>query len=111
VSTTSPRPSSRSPSASAERSARIGLPEHVARVRTYYAALRAGRPSDAWSHEMNVEWMRLLRAPPYENDYPVRPRMSDCPACDLSRKYTVAVFPGGSKHQCACGVQWLELDA
>ena len=91
--------------------ASVGLREHVARVRTYYAALRAGRPSDAWSHERNVEWLRLLREAPYENDYPVLPRMSDCPTCAVSRKYTAVVFPGGSKHQCGCGAQWLELDA
>lgn len=89
--------------------ARLGLREHVARARAYYAATRAGRPSDAWSHEMNVEWLRLLRLPPHEHDYPVLARMSLCPACDVSRKITLAVFPGGSKHKCACGAEWLEL--
>ncbi len=93
--------------------ARLGLREHVARIRAYYAALKAGRSSDAWSHKMNVEWLRLLRLAPYENHYPVRPRMSGCEDCHgMGGLFTVTVFPGGSKHQCGgCGKQWLELDS
>jgi hypothetical protein len=89
---------------------RAGLPKHADRVRAYYAAVRAGRSSDAWSHAMSIEWMRLLRVPPYENDFPVRPRMSACPTCPISRAFTTTIFPGGSKHQCACGAAWLEFD-
>jgi hypothetical protein len=90
---------------------RLRLKEHVGRMRTYYAAMRAGRPSTIWSHDMNIEWLRLLRLPPHENDYPVQPRMSPCPSCTTSRPFTMTVFPGGSKYKCAsCDAQWLELD-
>jgi hypothetical protein len=61
---------------------------------------------------MNVERLRLLRLPLHEHDYPVRRRMSPCGACEASRTFTRAVFPGGSLHECAaCGERWLELDA
>jgi hypothetical protein len=91
---------------------RRGLREHVARARQYYAALKAGRTSDAWSHAMNIEWLRLLRLPPHEDHYPVRPRMSGCEKCrGVGGLFTVTIFPGGSKSQCGgCGLQWLELD-
>jgi hypothetical protein len=60
---------------------------------------------------MNVEWLRVLRLPPHEHDYPVLPRMSDCRECPSSQKVTQMTFPGGSKHRCGgCGAQWLELE-
>lgn len=93
---------------------RLGLKHHAAHARRYYAAVRAGRaPGDgAWTHEMIVEWCRLLRLPPHETDYVVRPRMASCSACERSQSFTQTVFPGGSKHRCgACGEEWLELDS
>lgn len=94
---------------------RLGLHEHAACARAHYVRVRDDLPSPvppdpAWRHTMIVEWARTLRMPPHENDYPVRPRMSGCPACDDSRPFTTGVFPGGSKHQCGCGAVWLELD-
>ena len=94
--------------------ARLGLKNHVAHARRYYAAVRDARPPEAgeWTHEMIVEWARLLRLPPHEHDYPVRPRMAPCSTCELSQTFTQAVFPGGTKTRCgACGADWLELDA
>jgi hypothetical protein len=91
--------------------ARLGLHTHVGRMRAYFAAVRAGRPSEAWSHDLSVEWLRLLRLPPYETDYPVRDRMASCGRCETSSVFTATVFPGGSKHRCgSCGAQWLALD-
>ena len=91
---------------------RLGLKNHVARARSYYAAVRAGRSTDEWTHALNVEWCRLLRLPPHENDYLVRPRMAGCSSCAISQTFTQTVFPGGSKTRCAgCGAEWLELDA
>lgn len=58
--------------------ARLGLTKHVAKLRTYFVDVRAGRPSTAWTHEMSVEWLRLLRLPPHENDYPGRVRVGVC---------------------------------
>lgn len=92
--------------------ARLNLRQHVAKLRLHYAALRAGRPSPVWSHELSIEWLRMLRLHPHENDYVVLPRMSSCPGCPVSTKYTSGIFPGGSKHTCgACKTTWLELDA
>jgi hypothetical protein len=91
--------------------AKLGLKKHVARAREYYAAVRDGRPCDVWSRGLTVEWARMLRLPPHENDYPVRPRMSPCHGCEASRTFTAAVWPGGSLHQCdACGSRWICLD-
>jgi hypothetical protein len=89
---------------------KLGLAAHVKRLRRYYADVRAGRPSEVWTHAMSVEWLRVLRLPPYEHDYPVLPRMSICP-CPTPQKLTQMVFPGGAKLRCAgCGAQWLELE-
>lgn len=90
---------------------RLGLTSHVGHLREYWAALKAGRPSKVWSRELSIEWLRILRLPPHESDYPVLPRMADCPGCAISQKFTSAVFPGGAKFKCgACKTQWLELD-
>jgi hypothetical protein len=90
--------------------AELGLDRHVAQARRYYAALRAGREpaKDGWTHEMIVEWARLLRLPGHDV-YPVHPRMHRC--CERPKTFTSATFPGGSRHHCeACGATWLELD-
>jgi hypothetical protein len=90
---------------------RLGLTDHVARLRQHYAALRAGKASTIWSHDLSIEWLRMLRLAPHADDYRVLPRMSDCPGCEEHRQYTTGVFPGGSKHTCgACKATWLELD-
>lgn len=89
---------------------RLGLQEHVTRLRQHYWNVRAGRESSAWNHDLSIEWLRLLRLPPHENDYPVRPRMSQCGKCHGGSHYTVTVFPDGSLHACGvCGARWLEL--
>lgn len=90
---------------------RRGLNSQASEARRYYAAVRAGREPDRWSHEMIVEWARLLRVSPHEHDYAVRPQMwREC--CDRPKTYTAAIFPEGSKHVCeSCRSVWLELDA
>ena len=91
---------------------RLGLPTHAANARIYYADVRAGRQPKprGWTHELIVEWARLLRLPPYENDYPVRPRSWSC-TCDSPRPYTARIFPGGARICCdACKLTWLEFD-
>jgi hypothetical protein len=59
---------------------RLGLDKHVAHARRYYSNVRARRaPGDReWDDSMVVEWARILRLPPYEKDYEVKPRMSKC---------------------------------
>ncbi len=94
---------------------RRGMPDHCDRLRLYYLALRHGLDSARhrveihWDETLVVEWMRLLRLPPYEDDYPQRDTTS-CATCE-SRPGTVVtkgVFPGGAKLECLqCGAQWL----
>jgi hypothetical protein len=57
-----------------------------------------------------IEWAKILRLPPYEGAYPVRPGMSRC-GCPTPKTYTQAVWrPGGCKSACgACRDVWLEL--
>lgn len=91
--------------------ARRGLTNQAGHLREYWVALKAGRAPKVWSHDLSVEWLRVLRLSPHEADYPVLPRMSDCPGCTVSQKFTAMNFPGGAKFKCgACKSQWLELD-
>lgn len=91
--------------------ARRGLTNQAGHLREYWVALKAGRVSKVWSHDLSVEWLRALRLSPHESDYPVLPRMSDCPGCTVSQKFTAMNFPGGAKFKCgACKSEWLELD-
>ena len=53
---------------------------HAAKLRVYYLALRRGLATPGrsevdvhWSEALVIEWFKLLRMPPYENAYPVRP--------------------------------------
>jgi hypothetical protein len=94
---------------------RRGMADHCARLRLYYLALRHGLDSARhrvevhWDEELVLEWMRLLRLPPFRDHYPVRDT-TGCERCE-SRPGTVVtkgVFPGGAKLECTqCGAQWL----
>jgi hypothetical protein len=100
-----------------------GLNRHVEGLRVYWLALSRGlagpgqRVSVGWSEALVVEWFRLLRLPPYANDYPLRPPSSPCPCCPNPAGHAVEVktaltFPEGRKAVCTvCGTAWLELDA
>jgi hypothetical protein len=94
---------------------RRGMMDHCDRLRLYYLALRHGLDSTRhrvelhWDEGIVIEWMRLLRLPPYQDHYPLR-ESNACAACE-SRPGTVVtkgVFPGGAKLECLqCGAQWL----
>jgi hypothetical protein len=91
------------------------MADHCDRLRLYYLALRHGLDSARhrvevhWDEELVLEWMRLLRLPPFQDHYPVRDT-AGCERCE-SRPGTVVtkgVFPGGAKLECLqCGTQWL----
>jgi len=90
---------------------RLGMLKHVEHLRRYYATVRARRSTapGEWNDAHVVELAKILRVPPYEGAYPVRPRMSEC-ACPSPKTYTQAVWPEGSKHACSeCHDVWLEL--
>jgi hypothetical protein len=106
---------------------RRGMSEQAKQLRIYYWALGRGlvRPSGhslelRWTQETIREWLAVLRVPPYEEVYEVRPPDSRCavcaakPASELSRAgtYTLLVFPGGWKSACSgCGKAWLTLES
>jgi hypothetical protein len=101
---------------------RRGMGQHVQRLRVYYIAVQKGLTSPSheldikWSEPFVVEWLKILRVPPFERAYSVRPRGSRCGRCSETRNEQTSVFtelnfPGGSKMRCqACEAAWVELD-
>ena len=103
---------------------RRGMRTHVTPLRVYWLALKHGLVQDeehglhlALSEETVVEWFKLLRLPPYQNAYPVRPTGSPCADCQApegraNEVTTERTFPDGRKMVClACRTTWLELEA
>ena len=100
---------------------RRGMRTHVTPLRIYWLALRHGLVETeghalrlTLSEEAVVEWFKLLRLPPYQRAYPVRPSGSTCPACDSGTEEltTERTFPEGRKVVClACRSAWLEVEA
>jgi hypothetical protein len=103
---------------------------HLESLRLYYVAIQKrldhrGTVRIAWTEEMTVDWLAMLRLPPYEAHYPVRSREYHCP-CTPPAQSTLAgdysqmsrsnsavetVFPGGYKVRCnGCDKRWLVLD-
>jgi hypothetical protein len=64
------------------------------------------------------EWLRLLKIPPHEADYPVLPRGSACPRCGsrspdrtAAGTYVPVSFPGGWAERCiGCQATWLHAE-
>ncbi|HXX31428.1 MAG TPA: hypothetical protein VEJ89_12060 [Myxococcaceae bacterium] len=102
---------------------RRGMQAHLVRLRVYWLALHHGLVRDA-SHALHltlsedavVEWFKLLRLPPYQHAYPVRPTGSACPACapgggPATEVVTERTFPEGRKVAClGCRTAWLEME-
>lgn len=89
---------------------RLELWDHVKLARRLYANVRADREPgrDEWDYEMIEEWARLLRLPPFESAYPVRPWAWRC--CEKPKTYTATVWPEGWKSVCeTCRAAWLTL--
>jgi hypothetical protein len=102
---------------------RRGMRAHVAPLRIYWLALRHGLVQDrehalrlTLSEETVVEWLKVLRLPPYEDAYRVRPTGSACPSCvggdtRASEVATERTFPEGRKVVClGCRTAWLEME-
>jgi hypothetical protein len=96
---------------------------HVAPLRVYWLALKHRLVHDeqhglhlTLSEETVVEWFKLLRLPPYQSAYAVRPTGSACASCPPreGRAYEVAAertFPDGRKMVClGCRSAWLEME-
>lgn len=97
---------------------------HLVPLRIYWLALRHGLVHGeghvlhlSLSEEAVVEWFKLLRLPPYQTAYPVRPGGAACPACGPraatdGELTTERTFPGGRKVVClTCHSAWLEVDS
>ncbi len=91
------------------------MTEQCRRLRIYYVALRQGldaarhRVEIHWDEELVIEWMRLLRLPPFRDDYPVQ-SSTRCSRCTYrpGSVVTKMTFPEGAKLECLeCGGQWL----
>lgn len=95
---------------------------HVAALGRYYrqrqrrkllAALSDDRP---WDENVILEWLSILRIPPFERIYPVQSKDAACLKCsgDTVSAGNVdfrAVFPGGSLRECrVCKTAWLVTD-
>ena len=83
---------------------RLGMRRHLARLGDY----RRGR-GETWTRAHVEQLAAVLRVPPFESVYPVKPRMSSC-GCPTPSMYTAAVVPGAALFKCnRCPVEWLEL--
>ena len=102
---------------------RRGMRTHAAPLRVYWLALRHGLVQEeqhalhvTLSEETVVEWLKVLRLPPYRDAYRVRPTGSACPSCAPHEGRTGEVatertFPEGRKMVClGCRSVWLEME-
>lgn len=96
---------------------RRGMREHVELLRGYYvdhrARQRAARAQKRppWTEDLVLEWLMILRIPPFEHILPVLERGVPCPGCQKHEglPYVACVFPGGCVRECrGCGGRWLE---
>jgi hypothetical protein len=96
---------------------------HVTPLRVYWLALKHGLVHDerhglhlTLSEESVVEWFKLLRLPPYQHAYAVRPTGASCPTCITGEGQQAEVaaertFPDGRKMVClGCRSAWLEVE-
>jgi hypothetical protein len=93
------------------------MERHVWLLRRYYADhLRREREPNLWTERLVVEWLCLLRVPPFDRVYQVLPREAPWPICSSTEKrgapslWVESAFPGGAKLRCRCGASWLQLD-
>jgi hypothetical protein len=90
---------------------RLGMNSHVENLRGYYRRTKRHEPHGygEWNDAHVVSVARMLRVPPHENDWPVRPRNATC-SCSTPRTITHGIFPGGTVITCdACKEKWIEL--
>lgn len=101
----------------------LDMKSHVRSLRLYYLALEHGLVTGErnqlkaeWTEDAVVEWLRILRVPPYHSSYPVLARGSRCPRCPKGDGHPVEIstlltFAGGAKMGCRrCNAVWVELD-
>ena len=97
---------------------------HARALRLYWLAVRHGLVTGdkaavkvEWNADSVIEWLKVLRVPPWDRAYPVRPRGSACRRCPRGDGHpvettTLLSYSGGAKMGCrACGDAWLELES
>src|SRR2546428_675918 len=98
---------------------RRGMDRHLRLLRAFYRAefVQSRRDSRAWSFDLTLEWLALMRIGPFRRIYPVQARGAGCPTCSTRESrgapaaWVEAAWPGGAKIRCnACGQAWLQID-
>lgn len=80
-------------------------------ARAKHASVLAAKP--VWEVDLVLEWMCMLRIPPFEHAYAVLPGVTKCPTCvgiasPTSGVFTHCAVPGLLVLQCLqCGGRWL----
>ena len=95
---------------------RRGMTSHLQDLRSLWRRRNPaqGRRARGFDEGLVVEWLCLLRMPPFENVYPVQARGDPCPKCGAKEEraapssFVLASFTGGSLHECRqCKSCWL----
>lgn len=94
------------------------MKSHLALLRSFYQVNRqraraaAAQSRPPWEVDMVLDWLFLLRVPPFVGFYTVLPRSAPCPCGQSSHcnSFGGVNIPGGSTWLCgACGKTWLVL--
>lgn len=95
---------------------RRGMHRHAAKLRVFYAHFlrrqRELQPRE-WSETIVIEWLRLLRIPPFDTVYAVVPSGTmSCPYCppdgEIWDRFVKRVFEGGWLAECRrCARAWV----
>jgi hypothetical protein len=94
---------------------------HLEALRRYYRQrerhklVQALAEHRAWDENVVIEWLAILRIPPFDNTYVVQSKEASCPRCAARRNGAEvdyrATFPGGSLRECrVCKTAWLVSD-
>jgi hypothetical protein len=99
---------------------RRNMDTHLACLRQFYADQRRRKKArqrsgdKTWDENMVIQWLGLLRIPPFRAMYPCLPRESPCPKCGAAVErsspptFVRSVWPGGCLKQCRrCETSWL----
>lgn len=98
---------------------RRDMPGHVELLRNFYARYRAAKkranlaPKPVWEIDLVLQWLAMLRIPPFDRAYEERPAEAGCPTCTadgagISGTCTRTAINGLTLSACIrCGAEWL----
>lgn len=98
---------------------RRGMEAHLQAARIYYLVLSHGLDSRGtvqihWTRDLVEEWMGNFQLGRFADRYPVA-SAARCPGCQTRasnaspNSHVEAVWPGGARHKCHCGQEWISL--